>query len=94
MSCPHLTGTIALMLSKDPSLTPEELDSILEATCLDLGSTGKDNYYGAGLINALDAVNAIACIEEEPDITTVPVAYSIGCYPNPSRNVTTVRFTL
>ncbi|MCK4395329.1 S8 family peptidase [candidate division WOR-3 bacterium] len=94
MSCPHLTGTIALMLSKDPSLTPEELDSILEATCLDLGSTGKDNYYGAGLINALDAVNAVAGVEEEPDIKTVPVACSIGCYPNPSRNVTTVRFTL
>lgn len=94
MSCPHLAGTIALMLSKDPSLTPEQLDSIIEETCLDLGSTGRDNYYGAGLINALDAVNVVACIEEEPDITIVPVAYSIGCYPNPSRNVTTVRFTL
>jgi len=94
MSCPHLTGTIALMLSKDPSLTPEELDSIIEETCLDLGSTGRDNYYGAGLINALDAVNAVAGVEEEPNIKTVPVAYSIGCYPNPSRNATTVRFTL
>ncbi|MCK4575642.1 S8 family peptidase, partial [candidate division WOR-3 bacterium] len=59
MSCPHVTGTIALMLSKDPSLTPEELDSIIEETCLDLGTAGKDNYYGAGLINALDAVNAV-----------------------------------
>ncbi len=59
MACPHLTGVIALMLSKDPSLTPEELDSIIELTCLDLGSVGRDNYFGAGLINALNAVNAI-----------------------------------
>ena len=94
MSCPHVTGTIALMLSKDPSLTPEELDSIIEETCLDLGTAGKDNYYGAGLINALDAVNAAVVVEEEPDIKTVPVAYSIRCYPNPSRNAASVRFSL
>jgi len=59
MACPHLTGTIALLLSKDPSLTPEKIDSIIELTCLDLGSSGRDNYFGAGLINALDAVNAV-----------------------------------
>ncbi|MBA7603572.1 hypothetical protein ES703_10686 [subsurface metagenome] len=94
MSCPHVTGTIALMLSKDPSLTPEELDSIIEETCLDLGTAGKDNYYGTGLINALDAVNAAVVVEEEPDIKTVPVAYSIRCYPNPSRNAASVRFSL
>lgn len=94
MSCPHLTGTIALMLSKDPSLTPEQLDSIIEATCLDLGSTGRDNYYGAGLINALDAVNAVTGIEEEPGIKALPNIFSVKCYPNPARNTVSVRFTL
>lgn len=93
MSCPHLTGLITLMLSKNPNLTPEELDSIIEATCLDLGSAGRDNYYGAGLINALDAVNAVG-IEEEPSKKVIPGQYSVRCYPNPARGAASIRFTL
>ncbi|TES93431.1 MAG: T9SS type A sorting domain-containing protein [Candidatus Cloacimonadota bacterium] len=93
MSCPHLTGLITLILEKDPNLTPEELDSIIEITCLDLGSAGRDNYYGAGLINAFDAVNAVG-IEEEPSKKVIPGQYSVRCYPNPARGVASIRFTL
>lgn len=60
MAAPHVAGTMALMLQKNPNLTPEDIDQILETTAVDLGSTGKDNDYGAGRIDALAAVNAVS----------------------------------
>lgn len=46
-----------LMLSKNPSLTPREIDSILELYAVrDLGAPGKDNSYGAGRIDCSLAV--------------------------------------
>jgi serine protease AprX len=59
MATPCLAGTIALMLEKNRFLTCREIDSIIETTALDLGAAGRDNYYGAGRINALNAVNAV-----------------------------------
>jgi serine protease AprX len=57
MATPHTGGTIALMLQKNPELLPWQVDSILEVTAIDLGPAGKDNDYGAGCIDALNAVN-------------------------------------
>lgn len=58
MACPHVTGIAALMLEKNPSLSPVGLDSLLETTARDLGSMGKDNVYGAGIVDAFAAVSA------------------------------------
>ncbi|MBM3313300.1 T9SS type A sorting domain-containing protein [candidate division WOR-3 bacterium] len=58
MATPHTAGVVCLMLSKNPELTPAEVDSILEVTALDLGPAGKDNDFGAGRIDALAAVQA------------------------------------
>jgi subtilisin family serine protease len=60
MATPHVAGTVCLMLSKDPELTPAEVDSILEITAVDRGPNGKDNDFGAGRIDALAAVNHVA----------------------------------
>jgi len=55
MAAPHVSGLIALMLSK--GITGNSLiRSILHATAIDLGATGKDSYYGYGLINAYAAL--------------------------------------
>ncbi len=59
MACPHVAGVAALMLQKNPSLSPAGIDSILEQTAVDLGTVGKDNVFGSGLIDALAAVNAV-----------------------------------
>jgi subtilisin family serine protease len=59
MATPHVAGTVCLMLSKNPTLSPAEVDSILEMTAVDLGATGKDNDFGAGRIDALAAVNYV-----------------------------------
>jgi hypothetical protein len=57
MATPATAGCIALMLSKNPNLTPRMVDSILEVCAVrDLGPSGKDNTYGAGRINCSLAV--------------------------------------
>lgn len=60
MSCPHVTGVAALVLAKDSSLTPSDVEYILTSTATDLGDTGFDWGYGNGLVNANAAVAAVA----------------------------------
>jgi subtilisin family serine protease len=57
-SGPHAAGVAALMLSANRELKPWQLKSIMEQTCDDLGENGWDKKYGAGLLNAVAAVNA------------------------------------
>jgi serine protease AprX len=56
VAAPHVSGTVALMMEKDPNLKPSEIKQILESTAVDLGPKGKDNEYGSGRINAYRAV--------------------------------------
>lgn len=61
MAAPHVSGVIALMLEANtyhPSITmtPAILDGWLANIVDDLGDTGKDIYYGHGLINAAKAI--------------------------------------
>ncbi len=59
MACPHAAGVAALMLQKNPTLSPAGVDSIMELSSLDLGTIGKDNQFGSGRIDALAAVNLV-----------------------------------
>ncbi len=56
MASPHVNGVVALMREACPDLTPDEIKQIIYDTALDLGSPGKDNTYGYGLIDAVEAV--------------------------------------
>ena len=55
-ACPQVAGVAALMLSINPYLPESRVRSILQNTATDLGTTGKDNTYGYGLVNAGAAV--------------------------------------
>ena len=77
MATPLVAGTIALMLSKNHELTPAQIDEILEHTAVKL-TEHKSNDYGAGLLDALAAVNAV-----NPDMVS-ETQNKIGVYPNPS----------
>ncbi|MDP7423730.1 MAG: S8 family serine peptidase, partial [bacterium] len=60
MACPNVAGVVALLLQADPKITVSDMISILEATALDLGEEGNDNYYGRGLIDALAACEFVS----------------------------------
>ena len=51
-----ISGVAALVLSANPELTAWRVKQILEATATDLPPKGKDPNTGAGLANALKAV--------------------------------------
>ena len=53
---PHVAGAMAILLEARPSLTPEQIDMILQTTAKDLGDPGKDNVYGAGLLDVYAAL--------------------------------------
>lgn len=65
MATPHVVGAAALLLGRpvgandlngDDVWNPNEVQNRLEATADDLGTAGKDNFFGAGLVNAARAV--------------------------------------
>jgi hypothetical protein len=55
-SSPVVAGVYALMLSARPGTMPTALDNALYATALDLGTTGFDQQFGNGRVNAAAAV--------------------------------------
>jgi len=55
-SAPHVSGTLALILSANPGLSPSEAIDRLKESSVDLGERGQDPHFGAGLINAGQAV--------------------------------------
>jgi serine protease AprX len=57
MATPHVSGTVALMLQKNPALKTSEIKQILEMTAIDILPSGKDNNCGSGRINAYEAVS-------------------------------------
>jgi hypothetical protein len=63
-SCPVAAGVAALILSIEPNLTNVEVRHFLERSAKDLGTSGRDDYYGWGRIDAraaLDMVLAKRC---------------------------------
>lgn len=65
MACPHVAGTVALMISlaiknrRYDEIDVDFLKQALEGTAVDLGAPGKDNDYGSGRIDALEALRKI-----------------------------------
>jgi subtilisin family serine protease len=59
MACPQVAGVAALMLQKNPTLSPAGIDSLLELTARDAGAAGKDPVFGAGVVDAFAAVQAV-----------------------------------
>ena len=56
MATPFIAGVAGLVLSMNPSFSNALVRSILQKTADDLGSTGWDEYYGYGKVNASQAI--------------------------------------
>ena len=57
-SAATVSGIVALMLEKRSDLTPTQVRGILQASAKDIGPKGRDVMFGAGLADALGALNA------------------------------------
>jgi hypothetical protein len=56
---PYVAGLAALILSADPTLSPTEVQSLIENTAEDIGNDGWDPNYGHGRIEAAAALQAL-----------------------------------
>jgi subtilisin family serine protease len=64
MATPHVVGLAALIRSYHPSYTVDEVETAMEVNAVDLGTPGRDDYFGYGRIQADQAVAWVA-----PDLT-------------------------
>ena len=87
MACPHVTGTAALVLKSDETVwsslgytngngvwSSVEVRKVLIMTADDLGASGKDNYFGYGLVDADEAAPAPSVDNTPPTITALAPA--------------------
>ena len=57
MAAPHVAGVAALIISKNGGpMHPAQVEAKLRQSADDLGKPGNDDFYGAGRVNALRAV--------------------------------------
>jgi subtilisin family serine protease len=59
MAAPHVAAAAAVVWSSDPSKTNAEIRAALQQTALDLGTPGRDNAYGYGVVQAADAIDLL-----------------------------------
>jgi serine protease len=60
MATPHVAGVISLMKAVNPRLTPDDIDFLLQngRMTVDIGSVGRNNEFGYGLLDAHKSVLA------------------------------------
>ncbi|MBN1455867.1 MAG: S8 family serine peptidase [Methanomicrobia archaeon] len=77
MSTPYVAGLAGLILSKNPSFTPDEVTSILHSTTDPVTAS---EYIGIGRINAYKAlqINSIPIATLDPSLDDAKVRGSIG----------------
>jgi len=65
----HVSGLAALLIDRNPALTPEQVQAILMRTAKDLGPHGRDDEFGAGLVDAYEALLMLAPATAEQSVT-------------------------
>ena len=58
MATPHVSGVAALIFGKNPKLTPDQVETIMERSAHDLGVPNYDTTFGWGLVDAKAALDA------------------------------------
>lgn len=66
MSTPHVAGALAAAWSVYPTASAQEVRACLYSSALDLGATGRDNYYGHGLVQLPALITCIGATQSTP----------------------------
>lgn len=56
MATPIVSAVAAMIKAQNPKLTPAEIKQILDKSAKDLGTKGRDIYYGFGKVDAYNAI--------------------------------------
>lgn len=72
VASPVTAGVVALMWAANPSLSNNQIESLLYSTTTDLGAAGRDKYFGHGRVDANAAVTAARNATATPADTTAP----------------------
>ncbi len=72
MASPHVAGVAALVWSNHPECSNAEIRTVLGATAEDMGSTGRDVFFGHGIVKAKAASDYISENGCEADIEPPP----------------------
>jgi serine protease len=96
MAAPHVAGVAALMRAIDPEMTPAEFDAALADGSIthDLGTVGRDDTYGHGLI---DAYKAVLKAQELAGLPATPAPAKLAVSPgslNFGNQVTSTQISL
>jgi hypothetical protein len=75
MACPHVAGSAALVWAANPGWSNTQVRARLQETAEDLGASGRDTWYGFGLVDAEAAAIFI------PD-RTAPVVSEVSSEPS------------
>lgn len=59
MATPFVSGIVALVVAEHQEYTPDKIRELLEKSATDAGAPGRDNGYGAGIINLDRLLNMI-----------------------------------
>lgn len=70
-ACPQAAGVMALLLEAVPELTPDQVAMVLQLAADDWGPPGKDNNYGAGVVNVPKALQIAQSLDVLASISGV-----------------------
>ena len=76
MATPYVSGAVALGLEASPVATPAQVRSALTGSALDVGASGTDHEWGAGLLDVRAFVDLLAG-DSTPDRTAFPTAQRV-----------------
>jgi subtilisin family serine protease len=89
MATPHVTGAVAVLRSIDPTLTVDDLESLLVLGAVDLGTVGVDDAFGGGRLDLFTSAQILLGGVNRP-IVTISITDAVA----PETGETTAAFTL
>lgn len=80
MAAAYVSGTAALVWSARPDLSPGQVRELLQRTARELGTPGRDDRFGWGLVQAREALELLAA-STAPEASTTARAAAVGPPP-------------
>ncbi|MFN8547535.1 MAG: S8 family serine peptidase [Candidatus Eisenbacteria bacterium] len=94
MAGSHVAGVAALMRAANPDLPVNDVKRILLETARDEGSSGEDNNYGWGFVDAYAAVASALQAAASAESATSAAPWLGLAHPNPTRGTVRLRYRL